>query len=155
MPTVSQAISELRRENRFFHLFSDAELEVLRPLFQLTRCRQGETLISEGDAEGGPFSIVLSGSLEIKKLTEFGRYVVLAKVTRGALQGYSSVYHRSRPFPITAVVMEGTELLSLPKEKLDALLDNHPAIGIKILREVIRVQDVRLQELVVRFAATL
>ena len=155
MPTVSQAIAELRQENRFFHLFSDAELAALEPLFELTRCRQGEILISEGDPAGGPFSIILSGTLEIKKLTEFGRFVVLAKVTRGAIQGYSSIYLRNRPLPITAVALEETELLSLPREKLAALLENHPALSVKILREVVRVQDIRLQELAARFAATL
>ena len=155
MPSVSQAIAELRQENRFFHLFGDAELAALEPLFELTRCRQGEILISEGNPAGGPFSIILAGALEVKKQTEFGRFLVLAKVTRGALLGYSSVYQSSRPFPITAVALEDTAFLALPQERMAALLETHPAIGIKILREVIRVQDVRLQELVARFAATL
>ncbi len=155
MPKVSQAIDELRRENRFFHLFTAAELAVLQPLFHLTRCLRGETLIEEGDPAGGPFAIVLSGALEIKKQTDFGSQVVLAKVTRGALLGHSSIYLRNRPSPITAAARENTEILYLPQENLAALLENHPAIGVKILQEVIRVQDIRLQELVERFAGTL
>ncbi len=155
MPKVKQAIDELRRENRFFHLFTDAELEVLQPLFQLTRCPRGETLIEEGDPAGGPFAIVLSGALEVKKETEFGHQVVLAKTIRGALLGYASIYLSNRPLPITAVALEDTESLSMPPEQLAALLENHPVIGVKILKEVIRVQDIRLQELLVRFAGTL
>ena len=155
MPKVSQAIDGLRRENRFFHLFTAAELEVLQPLFHLTRNHSGETLIEEGDPTGGPFAIVLSGALEIKKQTDFGSQVVLAKVTRGALLGHSSVFLRNRPSPITAVARENTEILYLPPEQLAALLESHPAIGVKILQEVIRVQDIRLQELVERFAGTL
>lgn len=155
MPNVSQAIDELRREHRLFHLFNETELAMLHPLFHLIRSRCGEILIAEGNPAGGPFSIVLSGALEVKKQTEFGRHVVLAKVTRGAILGYSSIYPNTRPFPITAVAMEDTEILALAPEKLKTLLEEYPAIGVKILREVIRVQDIRLQELVGRFAATL
>ena len=155
MPKISQAIDELRREKRFFHLFTEAELAVLQPLFHLTRCLRGENLIEEGDSAGGPFAIVLSGVLEIKKQTDFGSQVVLAKITRGALLGHSSVHLRSRPFPITAVAREETEILYLPPEQLAALFENHPAISVKILQEIIRVQDIRLQELVERFAGTL
>jgi CRP-like cAMP-binding protein len=153
MEKLTDIVTSLREENRFFHLFDEVELKILVPLFLLARYQSGETLIEEGDPAGGPFAIVLSGSLEVKKKTEFDRPIVIAKVGRGALLGYASIYQSSRPFPITAVTMEKTEILYLPPTRLVELLDQHPAIGVKILKEVIRVQDTRLQELLARFTA--
>jgi CRP-like cAMP-binding protein len=153
MEKLTAIIAALREEKRFFHLFDEEELNVLAPLFLLSRYQPGETLIEEGDPAGGPFAIVLSGSLEVKKKTEFDRPIVIAKVGRGALLGYSSIYPSSRTFPITAVTMEKTEILYMPPERLAHLLSERPAIGVKILKEVIRVQDTRLQELLARFTA--
>ena len=155
MDIVEICIKGLMDENRFFHNFTPAELEILMPLFHLNRCQPDENLIEEGTAAGGPFSIIVTGSLEIKKRTEFGRFVVLAKVSRGAVIGYGSIHRTSRPFPITATALEKTELLYIPREDFDQLLEDHPWIGVKIMREVIRIQDIRLQELLERFTSTM
>jgi CRP-like cAMP-binding protein len=153
METLNKLIASLREENRFFHLFDDEELAVLIPLFNLALFQPGQILIEEGDPAGGPFSIVLSGSLEVKKKAEFGSPIVLAKVGRGALLGYSSILQSSRPFPITAVAMEKTQILYVPPPRFVGFLDQYPAIGVKILKEIIRVQDARLEDLLARFTA--
>lgn len=155
MDNVSRNIEQLRRDKRFFHLFSEAELEVLSPLFHLTRCRAGEVLIEEGNPVGGPLAIVVGGALEIKKRTDFGGALVLAKVSRGALLGYSSIYPSNRPFPITAVALEETDILFMQPDQVARIMEQYPTIAVKMLREVIRVQDIRLQELLARFTATL
>lgn len=155
MDIVEICIKGLLEEKRFFHNFTQEELEILRPIFHLNRCQTDEVLIEEGTAAGGPFSIIVTGSLEIKKRTEFGRFVVLAKVSRGALIGYGSLHRNTRPFAITATALEKTELLYVPREEFEGLIDQYPNIGVKILREVIRVQDIRLQELLERFTSTM
>jgi CRP-like cAMP-binding protein len=155
MDIVEICIKALLEEKRFFHNFTPSELEILTPFFHLNRCQPDEVLIEEGSAPGGPFSIIVSGSLEIKKRTEFGRHIVLAKVSRGALIGYGSIHRMTRPFAITATALEKTELLYIPPDDFNRLLEEYPQIGVKILREVIRVQDIRLQELLERFTSTM
>jgi CRP-like cAMP-binding protein len=152
---VRDSIASMREENWFFHLFNQGELEILIPLFHLAHCSPGKTLVEEGAPAGGPFSIIISGSLEVKKKTDFGGSVILARITRGALLGYSSVYNRTRPFPIAVVALENSEFLQASAEEIAGLIERHPAIGIKILAEIVRIQDIRLEELLERFTATL
>jgi len=155
MDNVSVAILQLREENRFFHLFSQEELGVLAPLFGVVEYPARSAVFAEGEPTMVPLFLVLTGALEINKKTDFGRPFVLAKVTRGALMGQVTLNAAPRVAPVTAVTLEATELLMMSADRVADLLENYPAIGIKILKEIIRVQNVRMLELVDRMTASL
>lgn len=155
MDNVSTAIRELREENRFFHLFSQEELAVLAPLFGVVGYPARAQVFAEGEPTMVPFFLVLSGALEINKKTDFGRPFVLARVTRGALMGQVSLNPSSRVAPVTAVTLETTELLMMSSDRVAELLERHPAIGVKILKEIVRVQNIRMLEMVERMTASL
>jgi len=155
MDNVSTAIRQLREENRFFHLFGQDELAVLAPLFGVVEYPTRGVVFAEGEPTMVPLFLVLTGALEINKKTDFGRPFVLAKVTRGALMGQVSLSRTPRVAPVTAVTLDATELLMMSADRVVELLEKHPAIGIKILKEIIRVQNVRMLELVDRMTASL
>jgi hypothetical protein len=56
---------------------------------------------------------------------------------------------------ISAVTNDGVDLLMMSADRVTEVLDKHPTIGIKILKEIVRVQNIRLTDLVSRMAATL
>lgn len=155
MDDVSNAIRELKEENRFFHLFSQEELAILFPLFGVVHYPAKAVVFAEGEPTMVPLFVVLKGSLEISKKTDFGRPFVLAKLTRGALMGQVSLLPTSRVAPVSAVTREETELLMMSADRVAELLEKHPGVGVKILKEIIRVQNIRMLDMVDRMTASL
>jgi len=155
MDDVSRAINELKEERRFFHLFTHEELALLFPLFGMVHYATKTTIFEEEKPSSIPLFVVYSGSLEIYKKTDFGRPYVLARVTRGALMGQISLTISDNIASVSAVTIEDTNLLMMSADRVSALLEKHPAIGVKILKEIIRVQNIRMNDLVSRMAATL
>ena len=155
MDDVSRAIKQLQDEKRFFHLFSQEELALLFPLFGMVHYPTKATIFSEDDNSNGPFFVVFNGSLEINKKTDFGRPFVLARITRGALMGQISFTVSANRAAVSAVTLDATDLLMMSADRVKAVLEKHPTIGVKLLREIIRVQNIRMTELVSRMASTL
>jgi CRP-like cAMP-binding protein len=155
MDDVSIAIKQLRDERRFFHLFSHEELALLFPLFGMVNYPEKSTIIEEGESTALPFFVVISGALEITKKTDFGRPFVLAHITRGAIMGQVSLVPSDNKAVISAVTNDGVDLLMMSADRVTEVLDKHPTIGIKILKEIVRVQNIRMTDLVSRMAATL
>jgi CRP-like cAMP-binding protein len=155
MDDVSIAIKQLRDERRFFHLFTQEELALLFPLFGMVHYAAKSTIFEEEESVALPFFVVFTGALEITKKTDFGRPFVLAHITRGALMGQVSLAPSDNKAVISAVTNEGTDLLMMSAGLVSEVLEKHPTIGIKILKEIIRVQNIRMTELVSRLAGTL
>lgn len=155
MDEVSQAIKQLRDEKRFFHLFSQEELALLFPLFGIVHYAAKSTVFAEEDTTNIPFFVVYNGALEINKKTDFGRPFVLARISRGSLMGQIAFTVSRNRATVSAITLEETDLLMMSADLVVAVLDKHPTIGIKLLREIIRVQNIRMADLVTRMIATL
>jgi len=155
MDDISIAIRQLREEGRFFQLFSQEELALLFPFFGVVHYPAKAVVFAEGEPTMVPFFVVVEGALEISKKTDFGRPFVLAKITRGALMGQVSLNATPRVAPITAVALKETEVLMMSADRVAELLEKHPTIGIKILKEIIRVQNIRMLDMVDRMTASL
>ena len=56
---------------------------------------------------------------------------------------------------VSAVTLEDTDLLMMSADRVAAVLDKHPSIGVKLLREIIRVQNIRMSDLVTRMLTSL
>jgi CRP-like cAMP-binding protein len=155
MDDVSIAIKQLREERRFFHLFTQEELALLFPLFGKVHYAAKSTIFSEDETANVPFFVVYNGALEIYKKTDFGRPYVLARVKRGALMGQISLTVSDNKASVSAATIEVTELLMMSADRVSEVLEKHPSIGIKMLKEIIRVQNIRMSDLVSRMASTL
>ena len=155
MDEISNAIRQLKEEGRFFQLFSQEELALLFPYFGLVHYAAKAVIFAENEPTMVPLFVVVKGALEVNKKTDFGRPFVLAKITRGALMGQVSLNSSPRVAPITAVALEDTELLMMSADRITELLERHPVIGIKILKEIIRVQNIRMLEMAERMTSSL
>lgn len=155
MDDVSNAIKQLSNEQRFFHLFSQEELALLFPLFGMVNYPKKALVFGEGDSANIPFFVVYNGSLEVRKSTDFGRPFVLARINRGALMGQLSFAPGNARASVSAITLEETDLLILSADRIARLFNEHPEVGVKLLKEVIRVQNIRMNQLVYRLTSAL
>ncbi len=144
-------IYEIKDDVKIFHLLSDDELDQIVPYFQVLCCPAGTTLFNEGDP-GDYVGFITSGKLEIKKQTEFkGRQIILAILSKGSFVGELAMIDHL-PRSATVVALENSDLVVLKRGSLDAIMEKHPFIGIKLLKGLNRILSIRLRKAVDRLA---
>ncbi|MEW6418193.1 MAG: cyclic nucleotide-binding domain-containing protein [Nitrospirota bacterium] len=145
---IREFIKDLKEEIVFF-LFEEKELEEIIPFFELRHFPANNVVFREGEV-GDFICFILSGKLEVKKETEFkGNQIILAILGKGSLVGELSLfdkYYRSA----TVEAVEDSLLLMLKNSALDALIEQYPKAGIKLLKGFIRVLSLRLRKVTER-----
>lgn len=106
-------LSALRKDDR----------AALAPLCRLRGYEKGETIFHEGDPAGLIHFLVL-GRAKIVKAAG-GRDVILEILGPGEPVGAVAVFER-KPFPASAVTLEGSSILSIPEREFFALLEKRP-----------------------------
>lgn len=136
-----------------FHLLSEDEVEKIIGYFEIALFPSGTVLFREGEP-GDYVGFITSGALEVKKQTEFkGKEIVLATLKKGSFVGEMSLMGAHEPRSATVVALEDSELVILKREALDVLIEQHPRIGIKILRGLNQVLIIRLRKMVERLTS--
>jgi CRP/FNR family cyclic AMP-dependent transcriptional regulator len=153
MRTASQDVClRMKREHGYFSFLGDEDFPDLAEYLECRQVEAGETLWSETDP-GNDVAFIVEGRLEIKKATEFeGKEIVLGVLSAGAVAGELSFLdgsHRS----VTAVALEPTSLLIIPRENFERLTQERPALGIKLLQGMLLAVSTRLRKTFERLAA--
>ncbi|HEU4401356.1 MAG TPA: Crp/Fnr family transcriptional regulator [Candidatus Polarisedimenticolia bacterium] len=110
-----------------FQCLKPAERESLRPLVRLKSYDEGAVIFREGDP-ALMFHFVLGGRVKIIKAAAAGRDIILEIFGPGDPVGAVAAYEE-RDFPATAVALESTSLLSIPRQELFALLVANPMLA--------------------------
>ncbi|MBI4169759.1 MAG: Crp/Fnr family transcriptional regulator [Acidobacteria bacterium] len=110
-----------------FQSLKPAERDSLRPLVRIKSYEEGETIFREGDA-ALMFHFILGGRVKIVKATAAGRDVILEIFGPGDPIGAVAAYEE-RPFPCTAVALEATSLLAVPRQEFFGLLVANPMLA--------------------------
>jgi CRP-like cAMP-binding protein len=114
----------------------------------------GEVLMNDGEP-GDFMGFVLAGKLAVKKQTGFpGRFTLLAILDRGAMIGEISAVDRGLR-TATVVAMQKTELLLLTCDNLEKILREQPALGVKLLKRIIQVLNLRQRKAYDRLSSLL
>ncbi len=124
MDGVGPAIEALERVQLFAGL-DRATLERLATGMRTRRFRRNEVLFHQGDP-GDSLFIVTSGAVKIMLPSEEGDEAILATVRPGAFFGELALLDGA-PRSATAVALEPTETLVLPRERFRMLIDTEPA----------------------------
>jgi len=142
--TIKDHLNELREEI-IFSLLDDEDVEKIIPFFQLIECPVKTVVFREGDP-GDFIGFVLSGKVEVKKQTEFkGNQLIIALLSKGAMVGELSMFDK-RKRSATVEAVEDTTILLLRNESFDALVQQYPYVGVKILKGLIRILSLRLRK---------
>jgi CRP/FNR family transcriptional regulator len=129
-----------------FQALRPAERDALRPLVRIRNYEDGETIFREGDP-GAMFHFVLGGRVKVHKAAADGRDLILEIFGPGDPVGAVAAYEE-RPFPATAVAMEASSMLSLPRQEFFAVIATNPMLARALLSGLTR----RMIELTRRLA---
>jgi cAMP-dependent protein kinase regulator len=114
-------------------LFSALEKEGLRALigcFEMFTVPAGKAVISEGE-EGAEAYIVARGELEVRRVTEEGRNVTLARLNNGALFGEMALVSRA-PRAASVIACRPSILLVARRDALESVAEKRPDVGIEL-----------------------
>ena len=87
---------------------------------------RGRHIFDEGEPSDY-FTIVLSGRVKVYRTTPGGKEIILEIFGAGDPLGAVAVYEEV-PFPASAVALEPTECLTIPRRAFFALLEAHPSL---------------------------
>jgi CRP-like cAMP-binding protein len=122
MPTAE----DVRQSSPFFRRLSDVDLERLAGIAVSRTYDKGDVVFSEGDAPTYLHTIS-SGRVKVIKRMPSGKEVILEIMGPGDPVG-AVVAYEGRPYPATAVALERTKVLLLPRSELFAMLERHPSV---------------------------
>lgn len=111
---------------RLFEGMSGEPLAALTRTLRSRRFRRGEVLFHEGDP-GDALFIVASGAVKVVVPSEDGEEAILATLRHGDFLGELALLDGA-PRSASAVALEPTETLMLPREQFRALVASEPAI---------------------------
>ncbi|MFZ3122226.1 MAG: cyclic nucleotide-binding domain-containing protein [Thermodesulfovibrionales bacterium] len=141
-------INELRKQILFEDI-KDADLGKLLGSIEERFFKKGEFLFREGEDTKGIY-MIRSGKIEITKTTTDGWKQTLAVLSTGNFFGELSIIEK-RKHEATAVAIENTELLKLPKEEFEKLEKEDVVLASQILKKLVLVMCKNLRRMNEKF----
>jgi len=138
-------LCRLRQEIDLFQFLTDDCARTIASYFSLLHVGAGEVLWREGDS-CDYVGFIISGRLEVSKETEFpGRQVIIGVYSKGTVVGELCILDL-KPRSVTVVALEDSVIGVLPHERFAALLDDHPKIGVRLLKGMLLRVSIRLRK---------
>ena len=122
---------------------SSDEADALGSLMPLVRARAGQALIKEGDV-GDWMLLLLSGTVDVIKTSDAGVVSRLAVIKQGAAVGEMSMLDAA-PRYATCLAIEDVQAGVLTRAVIARLIQDHPAIGAKLLVKLTQLLAQRLR----------
>lgn len=122
---------------------STDEADALGSLMPLVRARAGQALIKEGDV-GDWMLLLLSGTVDVIKTSDAGEVSRLAVIKQGAAVGEMSMLDAA-PRYATCLAIEDVQAGVLTRAVIAQLIQDHPAIGAKLLVKLTQLLAQRLR----------
>lgn len=138
------AILQCLRRISIFSELNDDELNLMAGQMHFLKSVKGSVIFKEGDP-GDFVCFVVDGILEVIKTTADGTEKSIAKLISGCSIGEMAVVGS---FPRSATVRSRSEatLLSLKRERLTRICQDHPHIGVKIYRGIAQLLSMHLRK---------
>ncbi|MDP2754359.1 MAG: cyclic nucleotide-binding domain-containing protein [Nitrospirota bacterium] len=137
-------------------LLEDLDSEGLNKISKIIKkysLKKGEQLFKEKDETKGLW-LIHSGKIEISRVTADGWRQTLAVLTPGHFFGELSLLENRRHVA-SAVAIEDTELLLLPKEDFERLFEEDMALACSIIKRIAIVMSKNLRRMNDKFLSAL
>lgn len=129
-----EEISSMLIDCDLFNHLPPAELRAAAHYFGVNKIASGENVFSEGDI-GNFMCIVHSGSVSVVKENQNEEQVEMVTLGHGRAFGEMAVLDGERR-SATCTAAEDSILLTLSKEALDKMLEEHPRIAARVIRAI-------------------
>jgi CRP-like cAMP-binding protein len=123
---MREGVDEALRRSALFRRVTADDRQQLAAVASVRQFDKGETLFAEGDASDVLYTVI-SGRVKVFKTTARGTDVILELFGPGDPVGAVAVYE-SRPYPASAVALEPTTCLVLPRQAFFTLLETRPSL---------------------------
>lgn len=123
---MSEDVDQALRRSVLFRRLKPDDRQRLAAVATMRAFEKGATLFSEGDGSDLLYT-VLTGRVKVFKTTPRGTDVILEIFGPGDPVGAVAVYE-SRPYPASAVALEPTSCLLIPRQAFFALLEGYPTM---------------------------
>jgi CRP/FNR family cyclic AMP-dependent transcriptional regulator len=141
---LSKAVVDLLIDIPMFDRISSDDLKVVARHMNFMDFEPKEVIFTEGD-KGDFVCFVTKGILDVLKKNDKGKDVIIASLVRGRSLGEMAIID---DFPRSATVRSKTRstLLILTRKGFEQLLEQHPQIGIKVLKGLARLLSMNLRK---------
>ena len=123
---MSSEIDEALRRSVLFRRLKPDDRQRLTAVATVREFEKGAILFSEGDGSDLLYTVV-SGRVKVFKTTPRGTDVILEIFGPGDPVGAVAVYE-ARPYPASALALEPTACLLIPRQAFFSLLETHPTL---------------------------
>jgi CRP-like cAMP-binding protein len=123
---MSVPIDDVLRQSSLFRRLKPDDRQRLAAVTSVGAFEKGATLFHEGDDSDLMYT-VLTGRVKVFKTTSRGTDVILELFGPGDPVGAVAVYE-SRPYPASAIALEPTTCLLVPRQSFFALLEGYPTM---------------------------
>jgi CRP-like cAMP-binding protein len=123
---MQERMEETLRRSTLFRRLTPDDRQRLAAVARARSYEKGAALFAEGDASDSLFT-VLTGRVKVYKMTARGTDVILELFGPGDPVGAVAVYE-TRPYPASAVALEPTTCLVIPRQAFFSLLETHPSM---------------------------
>jgi len=139
-------VEAILRTTTVFQRLSPQDLHSVAEAAAIRRYDKGQVLF-EQDTPSDAFYTIASGRVKIFKMLPTGKDMILEVFGKGDPLGAVAAYD-GRPFPASAVALEDTVCVLIPRAAFFRLLEAHPSL----VRGLMRGMTLRLVELTNRLA---
>jgi CRP/FNR family transcriptional regulator len=119
------------KDSVLFSGISDAELELINQIGNLSKAAAGQFIFFENDSADS-FYIVLEGKVKIFKTSPDGKEQVLLLPGPGESFGEAALFAK-RIYPASAEVIEAAELVSFSRQAFLDLIRKHPNLAVNMI----------------------
>jgi len=119
-------LDDILRRTTIFRRLSAEDRQRLASVAHVRQYEKGETIFAEGDASESMYTIV-AGRVKVSKMTARGTDVILELFGPGDPVGAVAVYE-ARAYPASAVALEPTTCVLIPRREFFALLEAYPTM---------------------------
>lgn len=123
---MTETLAEALRRMTIFRRLSVEDRQRLASAATMRTYDKGAALFSEGDTSDVLYTVV-SGRVKVFKTTPRGTDVILELFGPGDPVGAVAVYE-SRPYPASAITLEPTTCVLIPRQAFFALLEAYPTM---------------------------
>jgi len=136
-----------------FDAFKSDELDILARHMNFAEIMRGEHLFVEGD-KGDFMCFVVRGLLDVRKKSTVGDYRVITRLGKGNTIGEMSIIDKS-PRSATVVARQPSVVIILTKKGFDILTEEYPAVGVTLLKKIMRMLSLNMRLTTSKLADTL
>ena len=126
-----------------FDAFTTDELDILARHMSFAEILRGEHLFAEDD-KGDFMCFVVRGLLDVLKKTTAGDHRVITRLGKGNTIGEMSIIDKS-PRSASVVARQPSVVIILTKQGFDILTEYYPALGVTLLKNIMRLLSLNMR----------